>query len=394
MGMYNYLVFSVCCPHCGTQTKTEAEFRFGFRNLLHYHLGEKLIWDREGDKTPSTRPDEGNYTGEAYAVCPQCKRDFWLVVSVRNDIIVAAEVDASRQAYLHDDSHTPQHKNPPLSGEKPVLQNPIEWLEIPGGDFLFGLSAAQAQKLLDELPLSLRFGSDNKWLPRLQKDIEREIPQQKIGIETFYISRYPITCAQYYQFAISEHPYAPGRTFFGQQRETVLNQLKWAAENTSDHPTNASWHSAQAFCEWIGARLPTSAEWEKAARGIDGRLYPWGNKWDPECGNFTANHHRWPQKTSPVTAHPKGQSPFGVMDMMGNTYELTLSTTLSTTELVVVRGTSCNFDAEMDKKYNPTCFRNRVTAWFGNPMNYGGTPDPIGFRPVMDKWHKRVWHLG
>jgi hypothetical protein len=79
------------------------------------------------------------------------------------------------------------------------------------------------------------------------------------------------------------------------------------------------------------------------------------------------------------------------MDMMGNAYEMTLSTVIQEDELVVVRGTSCNYDAAMDQRYNPAWFRNRITAYFGNPMNFGGTPDPTGFRPVLDQWQRRVW---
>lgn len=82
------------CPHCGTSAEIEAEFRFGLPDLSRYEIGDTLRW-RDG-----TRPPDGNLDGEAYTVCPRCGRDFWLRVQVREDVILWAEVDASRQGYL------------------------------------------------------------------------------------------------------------------------------------------------------------------------------------------------------------------------------------------------------------------------------------------------------
>jgi formylglycine-generating enzyme required for sulfatase activity len=399
MSIHNYLLLTVTCPRCGLQSEMEAEFRFGLRNLTSYRLGDQLCWDGMGVKTPRTRPEGGNYAGETYVVCPHCDRDFWLKVSVRNDVIVSATFDNARQPYIPAELLPPQKQVESITrtgslGGRTMMQHTaveIEWIEIPGGDFLFGLSQRQAQKLLDELPHNLRIGTDHKWLSRLQQQAQREVPERRVQLDTFYISRYPITYKQYYEFATSNHHYATRNVFSGEARDTVLDNLRSAVEQTGDHPASTSWHSAAAFCEWIGARLPTSAEWEKAARGVDGRLYPWGNQWDPACGNFTTDLKRWPHKTSSVTAHPSGQSPYGVMDMMGNAYELTCSTMIESGEFVVVRGTSCDYNAAMDRRYNPTWFRNRITAYFGNPMNFGGTPDPTGFRPVLDQWQRRVW---
>ena len=102
---------------------------------------------------------------------------------------------------------------------------------------------------------------------------------------------------------------------------TTYDKCNWKKPGREDHPINCvDWNQAKTYCEeWVGKRLPTEAEWEKAARGTDRRIYPWGDQWDSSRANVGTGG------TVSVGSYPSGASPYGVYDMAGNVWEWTSS---------------------------------------------------------------------
>jgi formylglycine-generating enzyme required for sulfatase activity len=151
--------------------------------------------------------------------------------------------------------------------------------------------------------------------------------------EGFFVARAPMTNAEYERF-VAATDREPPQYWSG----------RIPPEGLRDHPVVAiSWHDAAAYAEWAGVRLLTEQEWEKAARGIDGRLYPWGDAFDSERCNVYESEIR---TTTPVGRYsPAGDSPCGCSDMAGNVWEWTASPVEPDSELRVLRGGAFDYVA-------------------------------------------------
>jgi formylglycine-generating enzyme required for sulfatase activity len=178
----------------------------------------------------------------------------------------------------------------PLRSPQPIEP---ELVLIPAGEFLMGSDPAKDGRAYDA-----------------------EQPQHGVYLPEYHIARTPVTNAQYAAFVEATGHKVPKGWVDGKPRD-----------GQEDFPVvYVSWRDAMAYCKWLSeksgqaCRLPSEAEWEKAARGTDGEIYPWGNVWDPVRCNSTESG---PDDATAVIAYPKGASPYGILDMAGNVWEWT-----------------------------------------------------------------------
>jgi formylglycine-generating enzyme required for sulfatase activity len=163
----------------------------------------------------------------------------------------------------------------------------VPMIAIPAGDFMMGNDA----------------GDDD------------EKPAHTVFVDAFEIDQFEVTNEQFQAFF--------EETGYVSEAEQAGESYNWRAfaEGKPKHPVVlVTWNDAIAYCEWQGKRLPTEAEWEKAAKGTEGFVYPWGNEWAPDKANTEESGYRG---TTIVGSFPAGASPYGVMDMAGNVSEWT-----------------------------------------------------------------------
>jgi formylglycine-generating enzyme required for sulfatase activity len=143
-----------------------------------------------------------------------------------------------------------------------------------------------------------------------------EKPVHHVYVDAFYMDQYEVTVTLYAKFLNATGRYQP--TLYGFQA---------ALASQGDRPViGVTWHDAVAYCQWAGKRLPTEAEWEKAARGTDRREYPWGNEApSSDRGNYgqypMPNINPYADRLKPVGSYGNGKSPYGIYDMAGNVWE-------------------------------------------------------------------------
>jgi len=202
-----------------------------------------------------------------------------------------------------------------------------EWADVPAGEFMMGSTQEQVEQAVVDCQEAGYTETD------CRNAFMVEMPAHSVDLDAYKIMRYEVTNKQYSQ-CVKNGTCQGGGYEYQDDAGNILNRLN--DEVYANHPVViVSWFQAEAYCQWIGARLPTEAEWEKAARGTDGRIYPWGNDFDCKKGNFDdetkldsyvvpggENCDGFPE-TSPVGSFTSGQSPYGVYDMAGNVWEWT-----------------------------------------------------------------------
>jgi len=178
---------------------------------------------------------------------------------------------------------------PMYYGETRFGAAPGPMVRIPAGDF--------------------RMGSDDR--------LADEGPQHTVRLDDYFIDRYEVTNLQYQAFIEATARRAPDHF---EQRALPPGK--------ADHPvTFVTWFDARDYCAWAGKRLPSEQEWEKAARGTQARIFPWGDEFDIRAANTPVRWARLGREgdTAPIGAFPAGASPYGLQDMSGNVWEWTAS---------------------------------------------------------------------
>ncbi|MFO7741282.1 MAG: formylglycine-generating enzyme family protein [Anaerolineae bacterium] len=211
-------------------------------------------------------------------------------------------------------------------------RRPVWFVVIPVGLLLVTASLVIVVRLLLDPPSPTSPSSQMVFVPAGEFTMGSpnghpdESPAHQVYLEAFYIDRYEVTNEQYLQFFRSGTELCEDHICLDTKADNpgshiIYQDGRYTVETGYEqHPvTLVSWHGAQSYCEQQGKRLPTEAEWEKSAHGLEARMYPWGDRLDPVRLNAGCRVG----DTTPVGSYPGGTSPYGVYDLAGNVWEWT-----------------------------------------------------------------------
>lgn len=255
-----------------------------------------------------------------------------------------------------------------IASVPPVSTPPSDMVLIPEGTFEFkvdGVAGAGGNQPGVDVQYS--------W-----EDAPRRSHNHTMTIPRFFIDRYPVTNAQFKQFLNATHYHPFDDHNFLRDWHEGNYPSGWDRKPV----TWVSIEDARAYAKWAGKRLPNEWEWQYAAQGRDGRLYPWGNQWDPEV---VPKPDLLRRLTSPddVNSHPRGASPFGVMDMVGNVWQWTNEFEDTHIRSAILRGGSY-FQPKWSAWYFPQAYRLNQHGRYllmTPGMDRSGT---VGFRCAAD----------
>jgi formylglycine-generating enzyme required for sulfatase activity len=225
---------------------------------------------------------------------------------------------AAMAAFVSDiDAHT---------GPSPDIETPM--IKIPAGEFVMGSSAEEVKHVREQ------YGKRDMYK---NHPFDEEIPKRKVFVKEFLIDAHEVTIKEYADF-VHATGHAPPRSWAGGHHNS----------GKEDYPVTFVTHEdAEAYAKWAGKRLPTAEEWEKAARGPDGRIFPWGDLFDPyKAATAESDMQAITGALCDLTSAAKVMtaagdvSPYGVRDMAGNVREWTGSASPGDPKMALVKGAS------------------------------------------------------
>ena len=269
--------------------------------------------------------------------------------------------------YSHEWKVLPQ-QIVPIQATKTASSAPAGMVKVPEADFLFKVSGIEIEGFND-IGVDVQY----PW-----EDTPRRFHEHPMHVTSFYIDKYPVTNAEFKKFLDSTHYHPKDDLNFLRDWKDGSYPAGWENKPV----TWVSQQDARAYASWAGKRLPHEWEWQYAAQGTDGRLYPWGNEWD--AGAIPVpDKSRTMRGPDPVDAHPKGASPFGVMDMVGNVWQWTEEFVDEHTRGGILRGGSY-YQPQGSIWYFPQAYKlnehGKLLLMSPSMDRSGG----VGFRCVVD----------
>jgi len=300
----------------GPQMELPVQEGMHYFDLYH---GVELIPERRGDTTVLTFSLGAKDYGAVLATKSP-------LTESRKDLMAKMQVlTATPLASLSDQRAFLPQQMVQVASTKPPSGTPPGMVKVPEGDFLFKVHGIEIEGF-DDIGVDVQY----PW-----EDSPRRYHEHVIHVKSYWIDKYPVTNAEFKKFLDVTH-YQP---------QDDLNFLHdWQngtyPDGWGDKPvTWVSLEDARTYAAWAGKRLPREWEWQYAAEGIDGRLYPWGNQWDVSAVPVP-DKGRTMRGPDAVSAHPKGASPYGVMDLVGNLWQWTDEFLDEHTRAGVLRGGS------------------------------------------------------
>ena len=270
-------------------------------------------------------------------------------------------------SYSHEWRFLPQRMLE-IAPTKLAATAPKGMVKIPPGDFLFRVSGVEIEGGNDA-------GVDVEYS---WEDSPRRQHLRKMRIKPFYIDRYPVTNAEFQEFVIATHYDPRDNHNFLRDWKNGTYPAGWGNKPV----TWVSLEDARAYAAWAGKRLPHEWEWQYAAQGADGRLYPWGA--EPSAAAVPVpDQGRAMRPPTDVDAHPTGASPFGVMDLVGNVWQWTDEFQDEHTRAAVLRGGSY-YQPQGSRWYFPQAYRLDQHGKYLLMAPSIDRSGAIGFRCVVD----------